>query len=94
MRGTEDWQTIGEGIWSYAWDVAVNGHAPATPFKEYEAGLAIDPPLHRTQHQVSSRLLCVRGCKCPSFGCICVSETRLAIAGTHEPLAACQGAGH
>ncbi len=52
VRGTEDYRKIGEGIWSYAWDVAVLGHPPATPFDVHEAGLAIDPPIHQSQHQV------------------------------------------
>jgi len=67
VRGTEDYRKIGEGIWSYAWDVAVLGHPPATPFDVHEAGLAIDPPIHRSQHQVGQSptlLLCLQQCCC------------------------------
>ena len=52
VKGTEDWKTIGESIWSYAWNVATQGHLPATKFDLHEVGVAIDPPIHRTQHQV------------------------------------------
>ena len=56
---------MGEGIWSYAWNVATRGHPPATPFDVHEAGLAIDPPIHRSQHQVDhspTLLLCHQHC--------------------------------
>ena len=43
---------VGDTIWSYAWDVAVLGHLPATKFDEHTAGLAIVGPSRRQQHQV------------------------------------------
>ncbi len=48
---------VGEPIWSYAWDVATLGHAPATKFDEHTAGLAIVGPSQRAQHQVRVRAM-------------------------------------
>ena len=56
-RGTEDYMKVGETIWSYAWDAATLGHAPATKFDAHTAGLAIVGPSLRKQHQARVRAI-------------------------------------